>query len=659
MAGMPLVGPVFVGGTGSSGTTVTARLIGHHQRYAFVPVELKFHADPAGLPGVLCGKVSLDDFLQHMRRQYRRTHHTGGLRGLYRLIDEDRYNALLADFKRRFQADRVGASRSLVEGIVAPVLAESGKPSWVEMTPGVISSAPTLFEIFPASRFVHSVADGRTVVFEKMRRSSLKDFDEALAWWTKKIRRAERALERVPDDRVLTLRIEDLIRGDRQRAFRRLCAFLELDDDEGVREYFEVAMPPARATFDRWRVAVPEHERSDWTESYSSAVAGLGSRTAQVLEPLEPASASSEIGDVVWVNPAKINLVSVQASAAPVSVHGRVDHSAWSETLERPFDELEFTRAFRDHLTREVPWEETELFRSADGEQALLRRYAERAETVYRDILEAGYRTQRALGTGDASEEIQVGIRADGRFILLDGQRRLATARLLKIPTVPVFVVERHPEWVAFTRSIRNLAEKRGGRIYQVIDHPDLVDLPAYHGWQRFEMMSEALNGYDCHRRRLLDIGCHWGYMSQQMEKLGFECTGVEINDREARIAQVLRDATESRFRIWKGSIFDFPEPASQDVVLALNVFNHLIKTEELHTRLTDFLGRLNAELIFFEPHVASQPGKMPPNAYRNYAPLEFAEFVAGHSGMTSIECLGLETEHHSPYKRSLYLLSR
>ena len=146
--------------------------------------------------------------------------------------------------------------------------------------------------------------------------------------------------------------------------------------------------------------------------------------------------------------------------------------------------------------------------------------------------------------------------------------------------------------------------------------------------------------------------------MLQQMERLGFQCTGVEHSKRTISVAKRLRKATESKYELWRGSIFDYPDADKHDVVLALNIFHHFTKTEEMHTELVKLLGRLRADVIMFEPHLSHQPGKMD-GAYRNYPPEEFAEFVAEHARLDKIVFLGREEEHYSQWKRPLYMLSR
>jgi outer membrane protein assembly factor BamB len=42
-------GPVFVGGTGRSGTTVVGQMLGEHPEYAAVPVEVRFHTEAGGV----------------------------------------------------------------------------------------------------------------------------------------------------------------------------------------------------------------------------------------------------------------------------------------------------------------------------------------------------------------------------------------------------------------------------------------------------------------------------------------------------------------------------------------------------------------------------------------------------------------------------------
>lgn len=245
--------------------------------------------------------------------------------------------------------------------------------------------------------------------------------------------------------------------------------------------------------------------------------------------------------------------------------------------------------------------------------------------------------------------ELKVAINRDGRFILLEAPERLALARMANLSEVTTKVAVRHQEWMNFKDEIRTQARYAGGRlIYQTIDHPDLINIPAHKTENRIKMIREALADYDCEGKTLIDIGAQWGYMAQQMEKLGFECTAIELKDDAVHMAQKIRTATESRFAIWHGDFCEFPDPTA-DVVLALNIFHHPIKTKAGHARLVEFLSQLSTTTLFFQ--TARSGEEQMAGAYRNFEQREFAEFVAEHAGLANVEDLGPSDGNRHLYK--------
>jgi len=121
---------------------------------------------------------------------------------------------------------------------------------------------------------------------------------------------------------------------------------------------------------------------------------------------------------------------------------------------------------------------------------------------------------------------------------------------------------------------------------------------------------------------------------------------------KHARIAERLRVATETSFEIWRGYIFEFSTIETYNVVLALNIFHHLIKTKERYGRLLALLDRMNPELMIFQAH--NPGGAQMEGSYRNYRPQEFAEFVAEHANLPNVEQLGQASD-----RRPLFKLTR
>jgi hypothetical protein len=186
---------VFVGGTGRSGTTVTAELLGRHSHFADVPIECRFHCNPNGLADVVSGRATPEQFVRLWRfmfeycesltlmiREPRTVGRLGALRsslfmrwqlrgdrarGVARartasgsstaIASPRRSREVRADARRRPPR----ASRRLFYDLLEPVRRAPESRRWVEMSTFTIAAAPELARIFPEARFVHSVRDGR------------------------------------------------------------------------------------------------------------------------------------------------------------------------------------------------------------------------------------------------------------------------------------------------------------------------------------------------------------------------------------------------------------------------------------------------------------------------------------------------------------------
>lgn len=369
---------------------------------------------------------------------------------------------------------------------------------------------------------------------------------------------------------------------------------------------------------------------------------------------------------VQWVDPRRINLVYCGDIPAMMRRRGEVLDGDWDLDTHKTLEELAPYRGLVERLVEGKPWQDTaydafnryrvnrDVKRGRLAEQdveAELERRLARLDALYERMRSEGYRSQPELAEAGESkqlaDEIRVAIRRDGRYLFVDGRHRLALARILGLEKVPVYVVARHPGWLEFRASLPE--ERINGRVYQQIDHPDLADIPAQHHQDRLPLVRKALEGYEPTGRKLLDIGAYWGYWSQQMSRLGLQVTAVEAGGKHSRIAEQLRVATETEFEIWRGDIFDFPDIERFDVVLALNIFHHLIKTEERHERLIAMLDRMDPDILIFQAH--NPGGGQMKGSYRNYRHAEFAEFVAEHSGLPRVEPLGTADDRRPLYK--------
>jgi hypothetical protein len=263
--GDTLPGPIFVGGSARSGTHAVGRLIAAHPRYHLIATEARFHCFREGLPDLLAGRVEMDRFLELFRGHWWRRGFRNA-QGLHRIAGRARRERALERFEREFAADPWAASRTLVDAILGPAAERDGKPSWVEVSGWNVQSAPTLLRLFPEARFVNMVRDGRAVVAGHLKKKSLTDDPlEALAHWQRRIRSAHAALRELPPDRVLVIRLEELVLERREESYRRLVDFLEIEDDARMRSYFDAEISAEAAHHGRWRerMSQPDARRID------------------------------------------------------------------------------------------------------------------------------------------------------------------------------------------------------------------------------------------------------------------------------------------------------------------------------------------------------------------------------------------------------------
>jgi hypothetical protein len=306
---------VFVGGTGRSGTTVLAELLGRHSRFCDVPIECRFHCNPSGLSDVVAGRASPEEFVRKLRTYWWHRVRTGSrvivpagiagrarlgafragrrlglgrggeeprVRGLHQIIDRERFDRAVATFEKAYADDLPAASRRLFFDLLEPVRERSGKPALVEMSTFTIAAAPELARIFPEARFVHSVRDGRdsgvskTLLREKAHHPT--DAISGIDFWADRLRRADLGVKGLlgsDRERLRLVSLDELVWGDRDGAYPGLLAFLGVDDEPPMHDFFDGEMTAEAANRGRWREGLDAEQQREVTAHYEATLARL------------------------------------------------------------------------------------------------------------------------------------------------------------------------------------------------------------------------------------------------------------------------------------------------------------------------------------------------------------------------------------------------
>ena len=93
---------------------------------------------------------------------------------------------------------------------------------------------------------------------------------------------------------------------------------------------------------------------------------------------------------------------------------------------------------------------------------------------------------------------------------------------------------------------------------------------------------------------KLLDVGCGIGNSLLPFEKMGFECTGVDVSPKMAELAEKFREKNRLKYEVRIGSILSLPfDETSFDCAISVAVLHHLDSEEKRLKALAEIKGVL------------------------------------------------------------------
>ena len=291
-SGTHKVRPVFVGGTGRSGTTVMGDLLGSHGDIrTSVPIEIKFLANKSGLLHLVFGrdksdqkeKISLFNVTARIRRRRRAKQALVKIeaefldriwndwwdidappphgRGLHSGITKQRLQELLDRLVKDLRINRVWAGRRFMRDFISSQENHGNQKYWVETTPLNVAQARRIKKLFPNALFINMVRDPRDVIASLLTKNWGPTTPlEGLEWIEKRLLDGHNALRAIPSKQQITIALEDLAIHNREDTYQSILTFLGLRDDSNMRHFFESELTPEAATSGRWKteIATPE-----------------------------------------------------------------------------------------------------------------------------------------------------------------------------------------------------------------------------------------------------------------------------------------------------------------------------------------------------------------------------------------------------------------
>ena len=288
------VTPVFVGGTGRSGTTIMGDLLGKHPEIrTSTPIEIKFLSNRLGLLDVVFGRdesqknkkgsVSIFNYRIYRKRKLREKEKQAKIlaefedqvwnkwwdidappphgRGLVSGISRPVLENLLSSLRRDLKINRIWAARRFMKRFIALQDEAGSEKYWVETTPMNIRTADKLLKLFPNALFINMVRDPRDVIASLITKNWGPTTPmEGITWIEKRLTDGNNALKHVPAKQKITIALEDLAINQREDTYRKLANFLSISDSPKMRKFFEAELTPVKATSGRWKTEISSPE---------------------------------------------------------------------------------------------------------------------------------------------------------------------------------------------------------------------------------------------------------------------------------------------------------------------------------------------------------------------------------------------------------------
>jgi len=293
--------PVFIGGTGRSGTTVLGDLLNEHSQVRTSnPTEIKFLANRGGFLDVVFGSMSsqienrekisifhyrtyrqrVQQDLLHRRQRFDEFNNKIWERwweidgpaphgpGLHAGIEKKDLQRILSEYSHSIKKRPLKHARKFMRSFLLLQKNHKEEKYWAETTPMNISYSHRLAKLFPEAKFIVIRRDPRDVIASLL----TKDWGpntplEGIEWIEARLRSDNDALRAVEPNKVLIIHLENLVTNAPEETYLKILEFLELKDEPAMRKFHTTKMTTENASSGRWKTEIDTPEFREAIES--------------------------------------------------------------------------------------------------------------------------------------------------------------------------------------------------------------------------------------------------------------------------------------------------------------------------------------------------------------------------------------------------------
>ncbi len=236
--------PIFIVGSGRSGTTLLQRMLRSHPRISSPTGESHFII-PLYRNQNQFGDLSK---VENVRRVIEEMHSISR-----EFMEEDLQSLPYEPDVLAKTLVAMGATNipKIITALFEKNMEGEGKARWLDKTPYYILHLDTILELFPTAQIIHIIRDGRDCALSMLQRKhDLKIFNihHAAKIWSQFVDAGQEVGQNLSESTYHEVYYEDLL-GDPKRAMKQVCTFLQEEYDEHVVNFEKSQDPNSKTPF--------------------------------------------------------------------------------------------------------------------------------------------------------------------------------------------------------------------------------------------------------------------------------------------------------------------------------------------------------------------------------------------------------------------------
>ena len=348
----------------------------------------------------------------------------------------------------------------------------------------------------------------------------------------------------------------------------------------------------------------------------------------------------------------------------------RILDGDWDFT-KNPYEELISHQTIKGIFKEGKRWDETKLYyilpdKIKNGKkiwtfknEEARDRWFTQTEQLYKKIKKYGYKSQQELYSfinrlapkkwSPVLDEITAAIDRDGQFLFINGKHRLAIAKVLDIPEIPVVVLIRHKKWLEFRKELIEFSKRTPqNKLNFCFAHPDLQDIPSLYDDSCFQIINQNKS---VTQGIFLDISPDLGIFCHKFEDIGFKCYAIEEDRSSDYFLKKIKIIENKDFTIISNEFLN--NSVNKDLIfdIALNLnFSQLIdERDENFEMFMKIINKIKVKELFVG--FSESRISIDKNNDQNFNPEKMVDFIKERSYFNAATLIGKSVNEIKIYK--------